>query len=357
MTAPRLSDTDADPGSDTGSDTGIDADRSAVLRAGADVAPPSPQRVHRRVVDWFGEAARDLPWRRPECTPWGVLVSEIMLQQTPVARVLPRWEVWMQRWPTPTDCARADPAEILTVWDRLGYPRRALRLQSAARAIVDEHAGVVPETADELRALPGIGEYTAAAVACFAFGRPETVVDTNIRRVHARVFSGAALPGPTFTAAQRRLAHDLMPASDHDGGALACAWNAATMELGALICTARSPQCAVCPAADLCAWRAAGSPPATESQRTRGQSWKGTDRQVRGAIMAVLRDGAADAATESGTVPRTVPATVLLDGLDLPEASAEQRRRCLDSLVADGLAARGGEPGSAQERIGLPGTL
>ena len=301
--------------------------------------------VHQRVIDWFSEAARDLPWRRPECTPWGVLVSEIMLQQTPVVRVLPRWELWMQRWPTPADCAAADPAEILTVWDRLGYPRRALRLQSAAAAITSQHGGEVPQSAEELRALPGIGEYTAAAVACFAFGAPEVVVDTNIRRVHARVFSGAALPGPTYTAAQRRLAHELMPATHDDGGVQACAWNAATMELGALICTARSPQCAICPVADLCAWRAAGSPPPTDSQRTRGQAWQGTDRQVRGAIMAVLRQRS------------PVAAAAVLEGLELPEASTDQRRRCLDSLVADGLAVRAGEPGSAVEQIGLPGTV
>ncbi|GAA3281309.1 A/G-specific adenine glycosylase [Nesterenkonia halobia] len=290
--------------------------------------PPAPADVHARVVDWFAEHARDLPWRRPECTPWGVLVSEVMLQQTPVARVLPRWEEWLRRWPTPADAAAAPAAEILTVWDRLGYPRRALRLQAAAEAIVDRHGGEVPDTREELRALPGIGEYTAAAVACFAFSRPEVVVDTNIRRVHARVFSGAALPGQTYTAAQRRLAVELMPATEPDGGRTACAWNAATMELGALICTARSPQCAICPVAELCSWRAAGFPPPTEEQKTRGQAWAGTDRQVRGALMAVLRRG------------EPVEPEALLDGLDLPEASADQRRRCLDSLLADGLAQR-----------------
>ena len=121
---------------------------------------PLPAEVRSRVIGWFEEQARDLPWRRPECTPWGVMVSEVMLQQTPVSRVLPRWEEWMRRWPTPTATADAPASEILTVWDRLGYPRRALRLQAAAQAMVKRHGGEVPTTAEELRVLPGVGEYT-----------------------------------------------------------------------------------------------------------------------------------------------------------------------------------------------------
>lgn len=300
---------------------------------------PLPAEVRPRVIGWFEEQARDLPWRRPECTPWGVMVSEVMLQQTPVSRVLPRWEEWMRRWPTPTATADAPASEILTVWDRLGYPRRALRLQAAAQAMVERHAGEVPTTAEQLRALPGVGEYTAAAVASFAFGQPEVVVDTNIRRVHARVFSGAALPGKTYTAAQRKLAHELMPETAHDQGREACAWNASAMELGALICTAKSPQCAICPVADLCAWVAAGSPPPTEEQQTKGQAWAGTDRQVRGAIMAELRRG------------EPVPRGTLLENLPLPEASSEQRLRCLESLLRDHLAEE------YDGRVALPGVL
>lgn len=311
-------------------------------------AMPDPEPVHQRVTQWYAETARDLPWRREDCSAWGVMVSEVMLQQTPVVRVLPRWEEWMRRWPTPADCANAEASEILTVWDRLGYPRRALRLQSAAAAMVERHNGEVPTRADELLALPGVGEYTAAAVACFAFGQPEVVVDTNIRRVHARAFSAQALPGPTYTAAQRRLARDLMPDINHDDGALACAWNAATMELGALICTARSPECNACPINDLCAWRAAGSPEPTEAQRTRGQAWAGTDRQVRGAIMARLRQAAAS--EESGEASAVVRSD-LLQGLALPQASVEQRERCLASLITDGLADTDGA------RVALPGLL
>ena len=294
--------------------------------------------AHARVTDWYAQHARDLPWRDPDCSPWGVLVSEVMLQQTPVVRVLPRWQEWMRRWPSAREAAQAPAAQILTVWDRLGYPRRALRLQAAASAIVEHHRGEVPSTVDELRALPGVGEYTAAAVACFAFGRPEVVVDTNIRRVHARLFSGQALPGPTYTAAQRRLAHRVLPDPEHDGGQYACAWNIATMELGALVCTARAPACEACPVAELCAWRQAGSPPPAEDQRTRGQTWAGTDRQVRGAIMAALRGGAH-------------PVDGLLVSLPLAAADMDQRRRCLDSLLADGLAEQ------VHGRVGLPGVL
>ncbi|MGJ9372476.1 A/G-specific adenine glycosylase [Nesterenkonia sp. CF4.4] len=324
------------PASTTPASTPVAAGVSVRLDVGF---TPEPTLVHDRVIEWFEDSARPLPWRDPDCTPWGVMVSEIMLQQTPVGRVLPRWELWMQRWPRPVDLAQAPTAEVLTAWDRLGYPRRALRLQAAAQAMVEHHHGEVPSTAAELRALPGVGEYTAAAVACFAFQKPEVVVDTNIRRVHARAFTGDALPGKTYTSTQRRLAHELMPATEADDGATACAWNASAMELGALICTARSPQCQVCPVADLCAWRAAGYPPPTEEQQTRGQPWAGTDRQVRGAIMAALRTGATMARQE------------LLQGLPLPEASQEQRSRCLDSLLRDGLAAED------RGQISLPGVL
>jgi A/G-specific adenine glycosylase len=297
----------------------------------------SPGPVHTAIASWYHHAARDLPWRRRDCSPWGVLVSEAMLQQTPVSRVVPRWQEWMRRWPEPKDAALAPVAEILTVWDRLGYPRRALRLQEAAQTIVDHHGGRVPQTADELRKLPGVGEYTAAAVACFAFDEPEVVVDTNIRRVLARLFAGQALPGKTYTAEQRRLARDVFPDPEADGGQLACAWNIAAMELGALVCTARSPACSACPAAQLCTWRLAGSPPPTEEQKTRAQSWAGTDRQVRGAIMAALRTGGV--AERSG----------LLDGLPLPAVDMVQRRRCLESLLSDGLAEQQGD------RVALPG--
>lgn len=317
--------------------------------------PPIPDRVahrlHREITTWYDHAKRDLPWRAPECSAWGVLVSEIMLQQTPVVRVLPRWLEWMRTWPAPADLAAAPTSEVLRAWDRLGYPRRALRLQAAAQAIVEEHHGEVPSDHAALLALPGVGGYTAAAVAVFAFGDRQTVIDTNIRRVHARLISGQALPGQSLTAAQTRLAESLMP---EDRG-VSVRWNQAVMELGALICTARSPACSRCPVSTDCAWLAAGSPPPAEAPK--GQAWHGTDRQVRGAVMGVLR--AADTAVPEDwltvareiTLPQkqdTAPGVAnqfakQLDKLLALDAPETQRRRAVDGLVTDGLAVRDGQ--------------
>ncbi|WNB85914.1 A/G-specific adenine glycosylase [Cellulomonas sp. ATA003] len=284
--------------------------------------PPAAALVERTVA-WFGENRRDLPWRAPDRTAWGVLVSEVMLQQTPVVRVAPVWTSWMQRWPTPRALADASTADVLRAWGRLGYPRRALRLQECARAVAERHAGVVPDDEDALRALPGIGAYTAAAVVAFAYGGRSVVLDTNVRRVVARVIGGHALPAPTQTAAEVRRAAALVPASAPQ----AAAWAAASMELGAVVCTARSPRCARCPVADLCAWRAAGYPGDVHADRRRAQGWAGTDRQVRGRVMGLLRAAA-------GPVPL---ATFTTDGDD-----AAQLRRCVDGLVADGLVQRVG---------------
>jgi A/G-specific adenine glycosylase len=285
-----------------------------------------------RVVAWFAGAARDLPWRRPERTPWAVLVSEVMLQQTPVVRVEPAWRAWMERWPTPADLAAAPTADVLRAWDRLGYPRRALRLQECARAVVERHDGEVPDDEEALRALPGVGEYTAAAVRAFAFGRRSVVVDTNVRRVLARAVTGAALPAPSPTAMERAAAAAVVP----DDDAAAARWAAASMELGALVCTARSPRCAACPVADLCAWRAAGSPPDAHAGRRRTQSWHGTDRQCRGRIMAVLRGTA-------GAVERAaLDAALAAPGARTAGApDAAQVTRCLAALVEDGLVEQG----------------
>ena len=223
-------------------------------------AEPSPTvptaLLHERLLGWYADARRDLPWRAPDATPWGVLVSEVMLQQTPVVRVEPVWHEWLTRWPAPADLAAAAPGDAVRAWGRLGYPRRALRLHAAAAAIVQRHDGRVPDTLEQLLDLPGVGSYTAAAVASFAYGRHATVVDTNIRRVHARAVSGRALPAPGLTRAETDLATRLLPAP----AATAATWNVAVMELGALVCTARSPRCGDCPVADLCAWQRAGRP-------------------------------------------------------------------------------------------------
>lgn len=273
--------------------------------------------LHGPVLDWYAVHRRDLPWRDPSCSPWGVLVSEIMLQQTPVARVLPVWRRWVELWPTPADLAAAPTGEAVREWGRLGYPRRALRLHAAATAIRDQHSGEVPDDEATLRTLPGIGDYTAAAVAAFAFGRRATVVDTNVRRVHARAVTGAALPAPSLTRAEVGLATELLPEDDED----AATWNVAVMELGALICTARGPRCDICPVSRLCAWRLAGSPPHDGPPR-RGQAWEGTDRQCRGRIVQLLREA-----------ERPVPG----ERLRATWPDDLQRDRCLDALVADGL--------------------
>jgi A/G-specific adenine glycosylase len=287
--------------------------------------------LHDRVSDWYELHARDLPWRRDDAGAWSVMVSEFMLQQTPVARVLPVHETWVGRWPTPGDLARAPVGDALRVWGRLGYPRRALRLHAAATVIVDRHAGVVPDDVDALRALPGVGDYTAAAIASFAFGRRQVVLDTNVRRVLARVYRGRAFPSQAVRADERRLAESLLP----DAPADAARWAVATMELGALVCTATRPLCERCPVASSCAWRAAGKP-APDGPPRRAQAWAGTDRQCRGRLMAALRDA-------DGAVPRLA--------LESSWADDAQRERCLDSLVRDGLV----EP--LEDGFTLPGTV
>jgi len=283
--------------------------------------PPTPTQLHEPVLAWFGVHARDLPWRAADRTAWGVMVSEVMLQQTPVVRVEPAWRSWMSRWPTPADLAAASTADVLRAWDRLGYPRRALRLQECARVVVDRHGGVVPSSEPELLALPGVGSYTAAAVLAFAYGRRSVVLDTNVRRVLARTVDGVALPAPSQTVDEVRRATGYVP----DDDATAARWAAASMELGAMVCTARSPRCEACPVQDVCAWFAAGRPADEHVGRRRSQTFDGTDRQVRGRVMALLRDAL-------GPVPAAAVDAVWPD--------ARQLARCVDGLVADGLVTR-----------------
>lgn len=268
------------------------------------------------IVEWFGEARRDLPWRAPGVTAWQILVSEFMLQQTPVARVAPIWVDWVQRWPTPSATAAAGAAEVLRAWGKLGYPRRAKRLHECATTIAAEHGDVVPDDVDVLLSLPGVGTYTARAVACFAYGQRVPVVDTNVRRVVARAVHGRS--DPASPSAVRDLAdvEVLLPE-----GEVAAVFSAGLMELGATVCTARAPKCEVCPLS-ACAWRAAGHPPG-EGPRRPAQTYAGTDRQVRGRLLDVLRGSA-------GPVQRAA-----LDVVWLTDTA--QRDRALDSLLVDGL--------------------
>ena len=273
--------------------------------------------LHRPVLEWYDQHARELPWRSESASPWSVMVSEFMLQQTPVARVLPVHEVWLERWPSPAALATDTAGEAVRMWGRLGYPRRALRLHAAAMVIVAGHGGEVPAAYADLLALPGVGDYTAAAIASFAFAQRHVVLDTNVRRVLGRAVSGNEFPSSSVTRAEREIGAGLLP----DDPPTAANWAVAVMELGALVCTARDPQCSRCPIAQQCAWLTAGRPPYDGPPR-RGQAWDGTDRQCRGRIMAVLRDA-------EGPVDRSRLETTWHD--------AAQRDRCLAGLVADGL--------------------
>ncbi|PKK12218.1 A/G-specific adenine glycosylase [Thermomonospora sp. CIF 1] len=280
-------------------------------------AVPNAVRYTEPILGWYAEHARDLPWRAPDATPWGILVSEVMLQQTPVARVLPIWRRWMERWPTPAALAAEPSGEAVRAWGRLGYPRRALRLHACAVAITERHGGQVPSSYEALRELPGIGAYTAAAVASFAYRQRHAVLDTNVRRVLARLISGVEYPPRSQTAAEVALAESLLP---HDAPT-AARWSVAIMELGALVCTARNPRCVDCPVLAECAWQRAGRP-AYDGPPRRGQAYAGTDRQCRGRLLAVLRE--ADGPVEKAA-------------LDVVWSDPIQRERALDGLIADGL--------------------
>ncbi len=279
------------------------------------MTPSEPPPLWPAVSRWYAHAARDLPWRRPGTSPWAVLMSEVMLQQTPVSRVEPVWEQWAIRWPTPAQLAAEPAGEAVRAWGRLGYPRRALRLHAAAVTVVERHEGRLPLTVAELLALPGVGDYTARAVAAFAHRQRHPVVDSNVRRVVARAEEGLADAPVTRRDLGRVL--DLLPAD----GDRAATTSVALMELGALVCTARSPQCPACPLLDRCAWVRAGRPP-LETPVRRPQGYAGSDRQVRGRLLGVLRDS-------QEPVEPDVLAQVWVE--------PAQRTRALAGLVADGL--------------------
>jgi A/G-specific adenine glycosylase len=289
-------------------------------------------------MDWYDEHARDLPWREPEVGAWPVLISEVMLQQTPVVRVLPTWQEWVARWPTPADLAADQPSEAIRAWGRLGYPRRAMRLHMCAVALVERHGGVVPQRLEQMLALPGVGDYTARAVLAFAYGQRHPVVDTNVRRVVARAVTGAPDAGTVTTGADLALTESVLPQAP----AQAAKASAAMMELGALLCVARAPRCTECPLGQVCAWRRSGAPlPAGPSRKP--QRYAGTDRQVRGLLLAALR--------ESDTA-------VSRQQLDLVWPDPVQRERALNSLLSDGLVVTLSSPdlGPADSRYGLPGS-
>ena len=276
------------------------------------------KRLGEQVADWYAAGHRELPWRHPDYPAWGILMSEFMLQQTPVARVIPRLAEWLARWPTPADLAAVPPGEAVRAWDRLGYPRRALSLHGAAVAIAERHGNRVPRDVDELLALPGVGPYTARAVAAFAYGVRTPVVDTNVRRVLARTLDEQAEPGPPRTRLDLAAMDAILPVDP----ARARLTNAGAMELGQTVCTARAPRCGECPLAGLCAWRASGYPDYDGARAPRQKRYEGSDRQVRGLILRELR--AADIPVPADTVATLWP-------------DSEQLGRALAGLLRDGL--------------------
>ena len=282
-------------------------------------------------IAWYDQNARDLPWRQPGTSAWGVLVSEVMLQQTPVVRVEPAWRSWMTRWPTPAALAADPPSEAIRMWGRLGYPRRAMRLHACAVALVERHDGKVPADLDQLLALPGVGTYTGRAVATFAYGQRHPVVDTNVRRVVSRAVEGKPDAGPQTTAADLTAMADLLPPDE----ARAARASIAFMELGALICTAREPSCPDCPLRRHCAWNLAGRPAATVPTPRRVQRYEGTDRQARGALLALCRAN---------------PAGVDRSTMEAAWSDPAQRDRALRGLLEDGLIVM-----DNCDRYGLPG--
>lgn len=297
---------------------------------------PRTAELVRTLLDWYGDNRRDLPWRAPGTSAWAVLVSEVMLQQTPVERVRPVWHRWLARWPEPKDLAAEPAGAAVRDWDSLGYPRRALRLHAAAVVCRDLHGNDVPADLAQLRALPGVGEYTAAAVAAFAHGRREVVLDTNVRRVLARLVTGVAEAGPQLSAAERAAARALLPVDP----ATAARWSVAVMELGALVCTARAPRCERCPVSGRCRWLALGRP-ADPGRRRPGRTWTGSDRQARGRLLGVLRRRAGEP-TDDADLAAAWP----------PEA---QRQRALAGLVADGLAEPAGPGVYRLPGLSVPG--
>lgn len=274
----------------------------------------------RHHIDMVADQLRDLPWRHTR-DPWAILVSETMLQQTQVARVARKWEAFLARWPDPGACAGATRAEVIGAWDGLGYNRRAVNLHRAARVVVAEHGGVVPRGLDALLDLPGVGPYTARAVAVFAFEQPVAVVDGNV----ARVLSRAVVGEPMSRVALQQVADDLV--------ARDTPWrhNQAVMEVGALTCTKRTPRCDACMLVDLCAWQRQGGPDpatATAGVANRQSRFEGSDRQGRGRLVAALR---------RGPVARGDVATVT--DWDDPDRVEEM----VVGLVADGLAVMVGD--------------
>ena len=307
-----------------------------------DIPDDAIERVQAALLAWFAGAQRRLPWR--ETTDgYAILVSEVMLQQTQVERVVPVYHAFLCRFPTFESLAAAPPAEVIRAWAGMGYNRRALNLQRAARAVVERHGGALPREPKALRALPGVGAYTANALACFALGEQAAVVDTNVRRVLGRVFHWPSAPTEREAA---ETARRVLPAGE------AWAWNQALMDLGATVCTSRRPACLLCPLREHCpAAGALGSEPASAvaerqaAYRPKTERFEGSSRYYRGRAVAHLRslpDGASCGVEELGAAVKA----------DYSDADAAWLRSLLEGLARDGLVTLRGEGASA--RVSLP---
>lgn len=284
---------------------------------------PRTAAFRRQVLRWFAREGRDLPWRRTR-DPWRVLVSEVMLQQTQVDRVVPKYEAFVRRWPDPASLAEATLGEVLAAWSGLGYNRRAARLREAAAAIVERHGGRMPRSVERLEALPGVGRYTARAVASFAFGQDVTLWDTNVRRVALRYFLGGefARREPSTGDLEAVLEDALPRGRSRD-------WHGALMDLGSAICLGRAPACASCPLVRSCAAARgflAGRLPSRPLAR-RQPRFEGSRRQARGAVVRMLASAG----------PRGMAEDELLRTLAREDAGA-----VIDALVREGLAVREG---------------
>lgn len=260
------------------------------------------------LLAWGTARLRDLPWRR-ERDPWRILVAEVMLQQTQVDRVFPKWEALLAEFPTPSACASASLGDVLRLWQGLGYPRRARNLHATATIVVERHGGRLPDDLDSLLVLPGIGPYTARAVLAFAFERDVAVVDTNIARILARVTGERLTPKRA-----QNLADSLVP---HGDGWL---WNQAIMDLGAVVCRP-TPTCGSCPIAEACTWHREGHPAPDPAVGSAGVSttqsrFEGSDRQARGRVLSSLGSG--------------------------ERSASDFEDRIIAGLIADGLVARNG---------------
>lgn len=287
------------------------------------------------LLEWWSRNQRDLPWRRTR-DPWAVLVSELMLQQTQVDRVRPKYVAFMARFPTSAACAAAPPGEVVRLWAGLGYNRRALHLHGCAVAVCRDNDGRLPETLDGLLALPGIGPYTARAVLAFAFERDVGVVDTNAARVLAR-WAGRALSASEVQST----ADAAVPLRQ------GWAWNQAMLDFGASVCTNTKPRCAACPVAETCAWAQAGWPapdPAVGSAGVSGAQsrFAGSDRQSRGRLVDALRAG-----------PVVADAQSLAEAMGCP-GDPRRAERVAHTLVDDGLAVRDAAPTGPEAVLRLP---